>query len=98
MVETLKNQWRKEKDLARDRGIERKGEMFRKYLEWLEKMSWTTRLFSLKTRGQDKKMEEVSGKKLDGQKGAEGLLAGSPVTSGRQKARPSADSEKMRIH
>lgn len=62
MVETLKNQWKKEKELARDRGIERKGEMFRKYLEWLEKMSWTTQLFSFKTRGQDKKMEEVSGK------------------------------------
>lgn len=83
MVETLKNQWRKEKGLARDRGVEKKGEMFRKYLEWLEKMSWTTRLFSLKTRRQHKKMEEVSGKKLGEQKGAEELLAGSPVTSGR---------------
>lgn len=48
MVETLKNQRRKEKDLARDRGIERKGIMFRKYLEWLEKMSWTN-----KRRGQE---------------------------------------------
>lgn len=50
-----------EKDLVRDRGIKRKGEMFGKYLECLGRMSWATD-FSFKTRGQDKKMEVVSGK------------------------------------